>query len=732
MSFRLFTDIPQHIQYRIVLPLLTLIFISSVLLVIWSYSRNRGGLSHRWVKILVTLRIVALIVLLLSVLKPVIGGITRYELLGNLAIYIDNSQSMEVEDAVDDSSRLDMVKWYLFGEGKMQKRLSSFFSIDEFIFGDKVSRLEEGKTGFPKTSDSTNLVEVIDNINELARDQDLRAAIILSDGNGNVGDDDRIFDEGISIPVFCVGVGKRDTSETGKIDLGVENILSKRVILQNTKTPVNFTLNKVNISGRDVKVVVTDEENELAGAKTVTLPEGNGEYNFSMEMIAKKKGIHRYTLSVPTITGESISENNSRYFTVNVIDPKLSALYYEGRPRYELKYIRRALEESPNVHLYSIVRTSADYYYVQGTTPEIPLDKGFPDKYDELKQFSVLILGTGGTSVLTSDDISNIVRFVDDGNGLIVLGSEDLSSFIGTELEPVLPLTPAKGRIAGDFNLELTADGTRHPILEGYDEPFRSNPELSEFSGRVLTSTKKLGATVLAEGDAAPVIAVQNYGKGRVMMITADNTWQWYMRCRKLGRDSLYKKFWLQSVQWTSGLDAESKEKHFPIVFYTDKDYYNVGEKVKFDLETTEDTKDINVLFKRKGKKIADVKLDRLDEEGDKYSSSLVPEEISEYEIEVSYQGEKRSVKFIAGERLRETTDTSLNEDLLKRIAYSNGGRYFDISARSELVESLKALVLKKQEIEEELGIWDTPWPFILFVGLIGTEWFLRRWRQLI
>ncbi len=732
MRFRLFTDIPFRLQYGIVLPVLVLVFAASIFFIVRSYLRHRRELNSQWIIALIVLRTLAVIVLFLSILKPVIGGMAGREQLGRVAVFIDNSRSMEVEDAVGARSRLDIAKWYLFGKGRMKKRLSRHFLLEEYIFGENVSKPGNGRGRFPETSDSTSIANVVAYINELRRNRNLLAAVVLTDGRNNVGNDEDVFRQRISAPVFTVGIGKKERTEQERVDLGVRNVLSKKVIQKKTKSPVNFTLSKVNISGREIRVTVTDEENALAGEKMIKLPEGNGEYSFSMEIVPDEKGIHRYKLSVPLIASESITANNSRYFTVNVIDPELNVLYFEGRPRYELKFIRRTLEESPNVHLYSIVRTREDYYYVQGSTPEIELEKGFPKTYEELKQFSVLLLGTGGTSALTKTELANIVRYVEDGKGLILLGSEDLASFAGTELEKLIPLRLARGRTPDSFNLELTSEGKRHPILAGCEEKFTADPRLAELSGRVLTGTRKFGTTVLAEGNEAPVIAVQNYGKGRVMLITADNTWQWYMRCRKLGHSSLYAKFWLQSIQWIAGFESVEKEKHFPIVFYTEKDYYNVAEEIKFELQTTEDIKDIDVYLKRDDQDMAEVKLEPAGEDGGRYSSSITLNEMSDYEIEVSYQGEKRSVRVVVGERLKEILETRLNDELLKRIAYSSGGKYFDISARSGLIDAMRALVVKRREVEEELGIWDTPWPFVVFVLLVGTEWFLRRWRQLI
>ena len=208
---------------------------------------------------------------------------------------------------------------------------------------------------------------------------------------------------------------------------------------------------------------------------------------------------------------------------------------------------------------------------------------------------------------------------------------------------------------------------------------------------------------------------------------------KWYLFGRGDMKRNLSKYFSLEKYVFGKDVSRLGKgDGRFPMILYTEKDYYNVGEEIKFELQTTEDIKDIEVLLKRDGREVDEVKLEPVGEDGDRYSSSVILNEMSEYKIEVSYQGEKRSVHVVVGDRLKEIMQTRLDDELLKRIAYSSGGKYFDISARSGLIDALRALLIKRREIEEEIGIWDTPWPFVVFVLLVATEWFLRRWRQLI
>ena len=52
-------------------------------------------------------------------------------------------------------------------------------------------------------------------------------------------------------------------------------------------------------------------------------------------------------------------------------------------------------------------------------------------------------------------------------------------------------------------------------------------------------------------------------------------------------------------------------------------------------------------------------------------------------------------------------------------------------ASASDLVEALKRPTRQPLAARAEIGIWDTPWPFLVFIALCSAEWFIRRWKQL-
>ena len=64
--------------------------------------------------------------------------------------------------------------------------------------------------------------------------------------------------------------------------------------------------------------------------------------------------------------GELVTENNAREALIDVRDRKEKILYFEGEPRFEYKFIRRAIPEGDNIIVTSLIRTADNKYMRQG------------------------------------------------------------------------------------------------------------------------------------------------------------------------------------------------------------------------------------------------------------------------------------------------------------------------------------------------------------------------------
>jgi hypothetical protein len=729
VQFRLFTDIPFEVTLSVGIAILAALLVLLIGFALLSYRRNREHLRRGWFYSLLALRCLAAVLLLVALLDPVVATSAKRRK-GALVFLVDNSQSMQTRDSTGGMTRLQTARDLLFGADGVVKPLREDFEVLPYEFGKEVMRIVPRRP-LRSATPTTDFQEALRFANNLSRAKEAAAIIAISDGQNNVHKEDQLLEMKMQAPVFCIGIGKKESDSAAQPDLDVRETLAKRVMMQHTKYSLDLSLEKRNLSPSEIRLHVTEGDSPIS-EHAISLDSSSGAQQASLEFIPKETGLHRFKLTATALPNEATLANNSRYFTVNVVNPRLKVLYFEGRPRWEFKFLRRALETSPDTQILSMVRTTSDAFYVQGQTEELPLLSGFPASLEELLKFDVLILGSGGRELLSSSNLSDIVEFIDRGKGLIVLGSPDLPGLMGTQLERVLPAIVAQGRIATPFQLQLTPQGKVHPVMKGLAEVFVSDARLSRFKGRVALGAKKQGAISLATGDSQDVILIQPYGKGRVLLLAPDSSWEWYLALEGAGYGSVYGRFYQQAVRWASGYQLSEEDKTFPIIIYTDKDYYELDEPVMVEMQTTLPLSEIELSWGTADDAARALPFTETAGQTGRFVGKLHPENIGEYQVQVSYKNEKRQLWFTVGNPLAETTRLELNDSLLKKIALSSSGKYFDLTEKRELLRNLRSLAIVRRTAEQEASLWDSPYPYLIFVAACALEWFFRRRKQLI
>ncbi len=248
-------------------------------------------------------------------------------------------------------------------------------------------------------------------------------------------------------------------------------------------------------------------------------------------------------LSVEKLPGEVSTLNNSAAVTINGVRERLHVLLVSGEPNPGVRAWRRLLKSDPAVDLvhFTILRPPDK----EDNTPlndlaliAFPAHELFVDKLD---RFDLIIFDQfQDDGLLPPAYLGNIADYVRGGGALLVTTGPEFAgagSLAGTPLAAVLPTRPASIAQAGDspvsvvvgrFVPRLTAVGTRHPVtadLPGsapQDSPdwgpwYRYDATAGDVSGNVLMRTPS----------GAPLLVLDEVGKGRVAMMLSDQQWLW-------------------------------------------------------------------------------------------------------------------------------------------------------------------------------------------------------------
>ena len=503
-----------------------------------------------------------------------------------------------------------------------------------------------------------------------------------------------------------------------------------------------------------------------------------------LKLTPKTEGNYQYTVALPALDGELTEANNQKTFSVKIVKAKLNVFYLEGKPRWDYAFLKRALERDPDIEATCAIlsrgksrQMSADTvierldgYYPQSTrVSETPR---FPETSAELAKYDVLILGDVGEAHLTKAQQLAIVDFVEmQGKPIIFLSSRNALGVDGlrnTDLAQLLPIdVPASGCRPQntEFTVQLTQSGMFHPMLQMSDRQSaqRNNTEVPagnnatvwenlpvslsrSFSGFRLRG----GATVLMEnGKGAPILVLQRAGLGKSLLIAAEGLWNWDLGVKTFKDNryqTIYPRFWAQVLRWMA-TDTDDEKLYLS----TDAATYTIGDTAKVTAylysETYQQQTDATVQIEVVPPEGAPFRLqirsamentngvasqqNATADLGNLYTAQFALLQKGTYRIQaIGRSGNltvgEDQVDVYAHPQLAELEVPQLNENLLKQLAEQTGGAYFAITDAG----SLPGKVAKIQNpvfVDAERELWAHPLILIAVVGLLGTEWFLRK-----
>ena len=412
-----------------------------------------------------------------------------------------------------------------------------------FRFSSAARRVESAKElSFDGTQ--TKIGRSLDGVREELRGLPVAGIVVVSDGADT--SDDALSDallglKAEKLPVFTVGVG----SEALPRDLQVDRVTTPRSVLMGASLMVDVTLTQTGYAGRTVTVDVEDE-GRIVGSEKVQLPPNGTPASVRVRAEALEPGPRLFRFRVAPIDGEAVTQNNAREALINVRDARERILYYEGEPRFEMKFLRRAIADDKNLLTVALQRTADNKYMrIDGDPDEVA--GGFPKTRDELFRYRGLILGSIEAGAFSGDQLQMIADFVDRrGGGLLMLGgarSFGEGGYGGTPVADALPLLIDPRTRASEpaplarLKVAPTRAGQSHaatqiaateaasaarwaelPQLTSINAPLPTKPAATA----LLTGTDERGRT-------HTVLASHQYGRGKAIAFTAQDSWQWQM-----------------------------------------------------------------------------------------------------------------------------------------------------------------------------------------------------------
>jgi len=705
------------------------------------YLRPAGESRRAW--LLVGLRVAVLGLILVALLRPVLV-IKAVEPQQNfVGILLDDTRSMQVADGEGEDRRAVLAR--LFGaEGPLVPALAERFTLRWFRFSSSAARIAgPGALGYDGTR--TDLTEALVQARAELAGVPLSGLVVVTDGADNaersVSDMLRALGEG-AVPVYTVGLGREALDRD--IQLGRAQVPPR--VLKGGSLLVDVVVTQSGYAGRTVPVLAEDE-GKVVGSVDVTFGRDGEPVTARIPITASEAGPRLLRFHVPLQPGEMVAQNNAREALVVVEDEREKILYIEGEPRFEMKFIRRAVLDDENLQLSILQRTAENKFLRLGVDDAEDLAGGFPKTRDELFRYRGLILGSIEASFFTPDQLRMIADFASmRGGGLLVIGGHRAfteGGYAHTPVADALPVAiddrpPAEPFLA-ELQVQPTRAGASHAATQvaateaATLERWKTLPPVTTVN-RI--RRVKPGATTLltAPGDRDGdqiVLAFQRYGAGKTIALTVQDTWLWQMHADVPLEDQTHETLWRRMLRWlvdgatdrlTTTLTTDRAEAGEPVeLFATVRD------------ETFGEVNDGRVRATVVGPDGSEstVPLDwSIDREGE-YAARIVPEAPGLYEVRVEAEraGEPAGSDvafFRSAPSDSEYFDAGMRRPLLERIAEETGGRFYTADTAAGLPEDLQYTGAGVTVVEEK-DLWDMPALLGLLVILAGVEWTLRR-----
>ncbi len=647
-----------------------------------------------------TLRAIVVFILSLLLLSPFLTYFEEKTEEPVVLLAIDDSESMTIsEDSV-----LQQIHQL---PDLLRDQLQGFEHLD-VKFGEEVSSLDS--SGFQQVK--TNISAVFDYAKEDLRGRNIGGLVLVTDGMYNLGQNPLYALSGLNVPIFPIAVG--DTSV--RKDISLVDVFHNDIAYLGDKFLVQADIKANACQGNKTTVSMyafEDGNPRRIDQKEVDI-EGNSFFQtFEFTAEAKKAGVQKYMISVDPVSGETTKTNNSKTFYIDIINARKKVLIAAGAPHPDISAIKQSLSKNKNYEIDVILARDPLpplEVYDLAILHQLPFQKNKPAYLDELMNSTLPKLFVTGLDT----DFKQL-------NGMQAGLSINLKRGSANAVVPAL--NPNFN--AFSFSEEYAQALTNYPPLETVFADFQMP------SGGQSIFYQKIGEVVTEY----PLIMVgRTTGETRTAFMLGEGFWRWRLyEFDRAGEKAPADQLLAQIVQYLSVTDDKRRFRT-----QVGKNVYDENERIQMRAEFYNQNYELV--------NASDAFLEVRSADGDTYQYTLgkkdnfyqlnlgfLPEGEYSYTAYLDWNGERFSHRgqFVVKEIQLELFRTQADHNILRLLAEESGGRMINMG---ELERGLSALregetaqpILYSQPTTRALI--NLPWVFVLIMGLLTIEWFIRRW----
>ncbi|MHC4406181.1 MAG: glutamine amidotransferase [Planctomycetota bacterium] len=763
------------------------IALAALAVLIWGYHRAPGSWAVRGPA--AVLKAVGIAILILCLLEPLRTSTRPRPGANVFALLVDDSQSLQIRDPVAGKPRSEILTEHFRRKASWHTSLSRDFDVRSYRFAERL-RLLDDESELTAEGGRSSLGGALETITRRFRGRPLAGILVFTDGTATDLRDDSI-DWSTMPPIYPVPLG----DESAPNDVRIGQVSVSQTNFELAPVTVRAEIASTGYEGEKLAVQLLDATGQVVQQQTLAPTNETGPRVVRFRLRPERSGVSFYEVraasdseleqfDAPHEAVEATLANNRQTVVVHRPGGPFRVLYVTGRPNWEFKFLRRAVDEDREVQLVGLVRVakrepkfaflgrgdSANPLYKGfehgggedveqydqpvmirfGTRDENELQDGFPKAADELFGYHALILDDVEAAFFKQDQMLLLQKFVSQrGGGLLMLGGADTfrqGEYRRTPLAELLPVyldaqppAPQGAR----YRLVLSREGWLQPWVRLRDTETDEQKRLESMSEFfVLNRVRgiKPGATVLAnvvdeQAKRHPGLVAQRFGAGRAAALLIGDMWRWALR-RKRSDENDLAKAWRQTVRWLVAdvprqveLDADRKQQSpgSPVelrVAVADPEYQPM------------DNASITLTVTAPDGKETELRAEPASDRAGTYVATYVPRVAGAFRADASVTAADGSevghdeAGWAAQPAADEFRRLAPDLALLERIARETDGEIVPIDRLDQFVSDLpnRKIPVTQPWIDP---FWHKPLIFLLAVLCLTAEWGLRRFKGL-
>ncbi|WP_166830231.1 glutamine amidotransferase [Thalassoroseus pseudoceratinae] len=763
---------------------ITAVVVLGVLL-LWSWTRTHVA---GWVRIVGGLaKLLAIGLLAVILVEPMRSETKPRPGANGFVILADSSQSLTIHDPDQPTTRAEQLKSNLDNETDWQTDLAADFKLRRYEVAHRLRSVSDfSEIAFDGTESA--LSSALQSV--AGRDSTRPTAGILLFTDGNATDLSETFQTTDMPPVYPVLQGDNESPR----DISITRVTAAQTNFETAPVTIAAEIVSSGYAGKSITAQLLDERGRTLQEQLVRNVKDDHAFALRFQIKPSRRGVLFYTVRVfekgeaeqfdnPEDSEEATLVNNTRLAMVDRSGGPYRVLYVTGRPNWEFKFLRRALDDEPEIELLGLVRIAnkepkftfrerdngsnqlfrgfdqneetAEQYDEPvlvrlGIEDPEELRDGFPKVADDLFGYHALILDDLEADFFTQDQKSLIQQFVRQrGGGFLMLGGQESfvkGKYARTPIGELLPVYADRGVNESpeeNYKLVLTREGWLEPWVRMRSTETEERKRLGSmppFRTVNRVAAIKPGASVLSHVESAsgaihPALVVQPFGQGRSAAMLVGDLWRWQLT-RKTEADTDLQKAWRQMMRW---LVAEVPQR---IEVSTRRKTNAPSQPIELRIKAFDeryrplDNATVNVKVQTPNEETIDLAAEPMAALAGEYQLSFVSRQPGAYRATVQVKASdssdvgQRETGWISEPAAQEFQTLKPNRAWLEQVARETGGEVVSADNLDDFVRDLPTRNIPLTETRID-PVWHN-WPvFLCALGLLVTEWGLRRWKGL-